>query len=155
MAENLANTGPHGYRENPYGFRGVILLLWKSNQCNGNPFSLNWQYFSFCCQKGEIISQAYLFRTEDLSKSSFQWSLSLFPFQIERKTDTIMASITRNPMTKNPQNRTSIMVPPFRCRGHDCSPVVTPPVHESPGSSIHDSESRKKRASQSPAGGKI
>ena len=60
----------------------------------------------------------YLLRIEDFSSSPFQASLSFFPAQIVRKIERIMASITRNPIPKNTQNRTSTMAspPPFGAR---------------------------------------
>src|SRR3990172_4044868 len=55
-------------------------------------------------------------KNEDLSSRSFHASLSLLPSRIERKADTIIASITKKPIPKNAQNRTSSMAAPFPFR---------------------------------------
>ena len=68
----------------------------------------------------------YLLRIEDFSSSPFQASLSLFPAQIVRKIERIMASITRNPIPKNIQNRTSTMASPPPLGARQCSSARFP-----------------------------
>ena len=58
----------------------------------------------------------YWRRIEDFSSRSLHASFSLLPSRIERNADTIIASITKKPIPKNAQNRTSSMAAPFPLR---------------------------------------